>query len=83
MEQYISCAVDSSLLQRVSKIREHMGLEVLPTEISVSELDPLLVHLLQKEEGNDLVVDANITLQEQQRYWLAFCEKWNTWLDWE
>jgi hypothetical protein len=60
-----------------------MGLEVLPPEILASELDPFLLSLLHKEEGDDLVLDANITLQEQQRYWLHFSEKWNTWLDWE
>ncbi len=82
MEQHIQCAIDSPLLQRVSKIREHMGLEVLPTEILVSELDPLLLDLLRKEEGDELMLDANVALQERQRYWLSFNKKWDTWLKW-
>ena len=83
MEQHIRCTIDSPLLQRVSKVRQHMGLEVLQTEIPVSELDPFLVYLLRKGDGDDPALDASVTLQEQQRYWLSFNKKWDTWLDWE
>jgi len=81
MEQHIQCAIDSPLLQRVSKVREHMGLEALPTEISVHELDPFLLHLVCKD-GDDPSLEAKAILQDQQRYWLAFNKKWETWFDW-
>lgn len=83
MEQHMRCVIDSPLLKRVSEVRKHMGLEELPTEILISELDPFLLHLLRKAESDDLVLDANITLEDQQRYWLLFDKKWDTWLDWE
>jgi hypothetical protein len=60
-----------------------MGLEKLPTEILVSELDPFLLHLLRGECNDDLALDANVTLEDQQRYWLLFDKKWETWFDWE
>jgi hypothetical protein len=60
-----------------------MGLEVLPTEILASELDPFLLYLLHGERDDDLVAGANILLEDQQRYWLAFNKKWETWFDWD
>ena len=83
MEQHIQSAIDSPLLQRVSKVREHMGLERLPTEILASELDPFLLYLLRGEANDDPTLDANVTLEDQQRYWLLFDKKWETWFDWE
>ena len=49
MEQRIQSTIDSPLLKRVSKVRERMGLEKLPTEILMSELDPFLLYLVRKE----------------------------------
>ena len=83
MEQHIQPAIDSPLLRRVSKVREHMGLAKLPTEILVSELDPFLLHLLHEEGNDDPTLDADGTLEDQQRYWLLFNKKWETWFDWE
>jgi hypothetical protein len=83
MEQHIQSAIDSPLLQRVSKVRERMGLEKLPLEILESELDPFLLHLLRGEGDDDPGLDANVTLENQQRYWLLFNKKWETWFDWQ
>ena len=82
MEQHIQCASDSPLLQRVSKIREHMGLEVLPTEILESELDPLLQYLLRKESNDALTLDVTAISQEQPQYRWQFDEKFSQWDDW-
>jgi len=82
MEQRIP-AIDSPLLKRVSMVRERMGLEKLPTEILTSELDPFLLYLLREESNDDPVLDVSVTLEEQQRYWLLFDKKWETWFDWE
>lgn len=84
MEQYIlQSVIDSPLLKRVSKVRECMGLEKLPTEILVSELDPFLSYLLRGEEHADSGLDISTTLEDQQRYWLSFDKKWDTWYDYE
>ena len=83
MEQHVQSATDSPLLKRVSMVREHMGLGKLPTEILVGELDPFLLHLLRGEGNDDPALDAHITLEDQQRYWLLFDKKWETWFDWE
>ncbi len=65
-KQYIQCAIDSPLLQRVSKVREQMGLEKLPTEILVSELDPFLLYLLHGEGNDDPALGANNMLEYQK-----------------
>jgi len=82
MEQQVQCTIDTPLLQRVSKVREHMGLEALPTEILASELDPFLLHLVRKESDDDPALAANLILEDQQKYWSSFNKKWNTWFDW-
>jgi len=82
VEQYIQSVIDSPLLKRVSQLRERMGLEKLPTEILVSDLDPFLLYLLRGEGADDPVLDVNITLEDMQRYWLSFDKKWDTWIDW-
>ena len=82
MEQHIRCIVDSPLLQRVSRVRERMGLGVLRAEIPVSELDPFLLCLLRKEEGDDPVLDSNVLLQDQKMDCPSFQEKWHTWIKW-
>jgi len=60
-----------------------MGLEVLPTAILASELDPFLLNLLQREGNDDPALDPKVTLEDQERYWLSFNKKWETWFDWE
>ncbi len=80
MEQHIQSAIDSPLLQRVSKVREHMGLAKLPTEILASELDPFLLHLVRKD-ADDPEPDVKAMLEDQQGYWLSF-DKWHTFVDW-
>lgn len=82
MEQHIRCTIDSPLLQRVSKVRQHMGLEGLPTEIPVSELDPLLLYALRREDDADSALDPVFMSQGPEQHWLLFDKKWEQWDDW-
>ena len=79
METLSIAARDSLVLERVARLRERMGLETLPTELSVSELDPLLQQLL--ENGAHAALSPAV-LQEQWWRWLSFNKKWDQWADW-
>jgi hypothetical protein len=82
MKHTVQQAFDTQLLQRVSLVRVRMGLESLPSAISVSEIDPLLQFFLFENAKEE--VDPEIILQQEP--WLSMLkwgEKWKLQPDWK
>lgn len=79
VERKISCVCDSLLLERVSKIRQHMGLTALSTTLTENEIDPVLLLTLDEVDGLQSLQGLECILDASFERW----DQWNKWHTWD